>query len=181
MARAIRLRRAGSARAVQPWACPTPWPGVGSPTDARRGTCWWRSGRAMSGSRRVPRTLRDPARRPAACPGGRPRRPGRIRASGSSAPVALGGAARSALGTPRRPQPAPLRSGRLSPAPLSCHLSPAPCRTSQGTDTGRGVTGRLVGAHFPDVAASTSSTARTIRTSADGERQLRGDQFQPSV
>jgi FAD binding domain len=38
------------------------------------------------------------------------------------------------------------------------------------TDTpAEGRTGRLVAAHFPDVAVSASSTALTIRTSADGE------------
>ena len=126
-ARARRPRRAGSARAVQLRARPTPWPGAGWPSGARRGTGWWRSGRARSAARRAPRTRRDPARRPAACPAGRPRRPGRIRASGSSAPAAPGGTARSAPGTPRRPRPAPWRSGRLSPP--SRHLLPAPCRT----------------------------------------------------
>ena len=66
----------------------------------------------------------------------RPRHPGRIRASGSSAPAAPGGAARSAPGTRRRPRPAPWRSGRLPPSRASpssrtrSHFHPC-------TDTGR--------------------------------------------
>ena len=43
MARATGLRRAGSARAVQHQAHPTPWPGVGWLTDGRSGIGWWRS------------------------------------------------------------------------------------------------------------------------------------------
>ena len=127
---ARRLRRAGSARAVPHWARPAPWRGVGWPRVARRGTGWWRSGRGRCEARRVPRTRRGPARRPAACFAARPRHPGRIRASGSSAPGALAGAVRSVPGTRRRPRPAPGRSGRLPLPPPSRHLLPGPCGTS---------------------------------------------------
>ena len=53
-------------------------------------------------------------------PGGHPRRPAGIRASGSSAPGAPDGTARSALGTPRRSRRAPCRSGRPSLLHPSC-------------------------------------------------------------
>src|SRR5215469_12507649 len=65
-----------------------------------------------------------PARRPAACPAARPRRPGTIRASGSSAPATPGGTPRSAPRTPRRPRLAPGRSG---PIPAAPQASPSSC------------------------------------------------------
>src|SRR4029453_12795434 len=93
---------------------------------------------------------------------------GRIRASGSGAHGALGDIARNASPSPA----APVRSGRRSPAPPSRHLSPAPCRTSIVIWTpAEARTGRSVGAQFPDVAASASSTARMTRTSTDGDDQ----------
>jgi len=98
-----------------------------------------------------PSNPRGPARHQAASPAARPRRPGRIRASGSSAPAAPGGTARSAHGTPRRPGPRlVIRSAVTAPtltSPLSRALRRALCRTS-GTDPGRGANwaagGRLV-------------------------------------
>jgi hypothetical protein len=44
-----------------------------------------------------------------------------------------------------------------------------------------GRTGRLVGAHFPDVAVSASSTARTIRMSRMAKGQPCADELQPSI
>src|SRR6266852_8933837 len=71
----------------------------------------------MCAATRVPqRTRRCPARRPASSPGRRPRRPGRIRASGSSAPAAPAGETRPAPGPPLHPRPAPVREDRLSPS-----------------------------------------------------------------
>jgi len=48
-------------------------------------------------------------------------------------------------------------------------------------DTGQGANGAVGERHFLDVAVSTSSTALTIRTPADGEKAARADEFQPSV
>jgi MFS family permease len=45
----------------------------------------------------------------------------------------------------------------------------------------RGRTGRPAGAQFRGVTVSASSTARTIRTPADGEQQPRADESQPPV
>src|SRR4029079_17849791 len=66
--------------------------------------------------------LRAPATRRAASPERRPRRPGGIRASDSSAPGAPGGRARSTPRTRPRPPHAPARSDRWSPP----HHSPVP-------------------------------------------------------
>ena len=92
-------------------------------------------------ARRVPRTRRSPARRPAACPGGRPRRPAASRASGSSAPGAPAGAARSALGTRRRRRPAPRRRSARRHVH---HL-----RRRIAVDTGPSRTGRPPSPSFP--------------------------------
>jgi hypothetical protein len=119
---AIRLRRAGSARAVLRWARPTPWPGSAGRATGLRGTGWLRSRTARCGARRVPRNLRCLARRPAACPAARPRRPRGIRACGSGAPAVPDGAA-SQLAK---------RVATLSPRPgdqAGCHDSSLGCPT----------------------------------------------------
>ena len=151
----IRPRRGGSALGVRPQARPIPSPGAGQPRGARPDTGWWRLGTARCAARRGPRTRRGPARRSAACSGGHPRHPRRIRASDSSAPAAREGTAPSAPGTPHRPRPGPSRSHRLpspSPSPSSgalphVHHVQAPAGER---------TGRPTGGQFPAAAAPTS-------------------------
>src|SRR6185437_12036083 len=80
-------------------------------------------------------------------PGRRPRRPGRIRASGSSAPAAPAGGTRPAPGTPLHPLPAPVTEDRLSPSCAPSFRTTSYLRPVYTPPTAR--TGRLAGAQFP--------------------------------
>ena len=110
------LAEPGRLRRLDPRNVPLPGRAAGSRCAVRSGTGWWRSCTARCAARSAPRTRRGPARRRAACPARRPRRPAACRASGSSAPAAPCGAARSAHGTRRRHRNAPVRSSRQPPA-----------------------------------------------------------------
>src|SRR4029078_3432030 len=112
------------------------------------------------------------ARRPAACPAGRPRHPGRIRASGSSALEAPADAARASLLTRGRahgrgqaatllaaPRPRSAEQIGLRRRRRRITSLPAP-RTIQPVSTPRGGrTGRLVDAQFSDAAVYPPATA----------------------
>ena len=81
-------RRSGTAARAVPAAAGGRWPA------ARSGTGWSRSGTARCAAMPVPRTGRARARRPAASPAARPRRPAPSRGSGSSAAEARPGTGR---------------------------------------------------------------------------------------
>src|SRR6185437_10521355 len=94
-------------------------------------------------------------------PGRRPRRPGRIRASGSSAPAAPAGGTRPAPRTPLHPLHAPVTEDRLSPSCAPSFRTTSCLRPVYTPPTAR--TGRPAGAQFPSAAVYALPTTRTIR------------------